>query len=138
MYRHNRQSNTARFSAMTADELIAKAREWDQERQVRGAQQVGDYRLDLNEGALTNRATGEVRHCDEVRRWDNLPGVVVFIGCDCEDERYRLAPLRAAMDAKGCGTACYCKHHYTRALHAGHTLLVAGKYRVRVKQGVVK
>lgn len=125
--------NRRRFAALSAEELMQKAQEWDGWRRARAAFQFAGYRLDTADGALLNLASGETYQCEDARRWDALPGTVVFLGCDCDDEQKRLRPLREAMDARGCGAPCYCKHYYVRLLLAGHTIQVNGGYRVRAK-----
>ncbi|MBA3305505.1 MAG: hypothetical protein H0U25_06220 [Thermoleophilaceae bacterium] len=104
-------------------DLMEKAALWNGERVIRACEQLRAYRL-LPTGALVSRETGEVYECEDVRQWPELPGAVVFIGCNCPDEEQRLRPLRAQLGRAGCGAPCHCKHHYLRLLLSGHSIRV--------------
>lgn len=89
---------------------------------MRAVQQVGRWRL-IPGGILHHQSEEDKCYqCDQVRTWQDLPGTVVFVGCDCPDESGHLRPLRAAMQTKGCGAPVFCKHHHIRLLLAGHTI----------------
>jgi len=111
------------LSTLPAAQLVALAHQWDFERVQRACCEFTAYRL-MPSGALIHRLTGVIYECDEVRTWPQLPGTRVFVGCDCEDQRLRLAPLHRALAQAGAGARCECKHQAIRALLAGHTIRV--------------
>jgi len=106
-----------------AADLLSLAHKLDFERIRRAVWEFSAYRL-LPDGALVHRTDGTIYHCDEVRTWPELPGTVVFVGCDCPDQAYRMTALHKALAAAGAGARCACKHQYMRQLLAGHTLRV--------------
>ena len=121
--RRRAQAGWSYLSTLPAAQLVALAHQWDFDRLHRACSEFTTYRL-LPSGALVHRLTGAVYECDEVRSWPELPGTVVFVGCDCEDQRLRLVPLHRALAAAGAGARCECKHQGIRSLLAGHTLRV--------------
>jgi hypothetical protein len=89
------------------------------------SQQIADYRM-TGDGAPVKAAAGGIWHPKMTATWPELPGVVLYGGCDCPDEQDCLRILREVAVDRGIALTCNCKHFCDRLLKCGHTIEVAG------------
>lgn len=111
-----------------ADQIRATIAEWNLSRMRRAVEQFADWDMTTIDGTLRSRVEPDKMYFAE----QSVPvrgfGIIVHVGCDCEDQKQHINRLQRRADELGLAETepVHCKHYYIRLLLDGMALSYCG------------